>query len=259
MVAAVHGLAIGIGCTMLLHADIVYAAPEARFRLPFVDLGLVPELGASRLVPWLVGKHKAAELMLLGEFFDAAAAERMGFVNRIIDRTELLPNATATAQGAGRQAGRGDAADQAAAAPRHAAADRADGGGARDDRRAPARAGNPGHHGQCAEAQALIGNARMSLLDMVKGRLSLPVIGSPLFIISVPDLVVAQCTAGIIGSMPSLNARPAEQFEEWVIEIKERLAAHDARHPDRPAAPFAINLIVHKSNDRLEHDLARSA
>jgi nitronate monooxygenase len=96
----------------------------------------------------------------------------------------------------------------------------------------------------------------MSLLDMVKGRLSLPVIGSPLFIISVPDLVVAQCTAGIIGSMPSLNARPAEQFEEWVIEIKERLAAHDARHPDRPAAPFAINLIVHKSNDRLEHDLA---
>ena len=96
----------------------------------------------------------------------------------------------------------------------------------------------------------------MSLLDMVKGRLSLPVIGSPLFIISVPDLVVAQCTAGIIGSMPSLNARPAEQFEEWVIEIKERLAAHDARHPDRPAAPFAINLIVHKSNDRLEHDLS---
>ena len=96
----------------------------------------------------------------------------------------------------------------------------------------------------------------MSLLDMVKGRLSLPVIGSPLFIISVPDLVVAQCTAGIIGSMPSLNARPGELFEEWVIEIKERLAAHDARHPDRPAAPFAINLIVHKSNDRLEHDLA---
>lgn len=96
----------------------------------------------------------------------------------------------------------------------------------------------------------------MSLLDLVRGRLSLPVIGSPLFIISVPDLVVAQCTSGIIGSMPSLNARPVEQFEEWVIEIKERLAAHDARHPDRPAAPFAINLIVHKSNDRLEQDLA---
>jgi nitronate monooxygenase len=96
----------------------------------------------------------------------------------------------------------------------------------------------------------------MSLLETLKGRLSLPVIGSPLFIVSVPDLVVAQCTAGIIGSMPSLNARPAEQFEEWVIEIKERLAAHDARHPDRPSAPFAINLIVHKSNDRLDHDLA---
>ncbi len=96
----------------------------------------------------------------------------------------------------------------------------------------------------------------MSLLDLAKGRLSLPVIASPLFIISVPDLVVAQCTSGVIGSMPSLNARPAEQLEEWVIEIKERLAAHDARHPDRPAAPFAINLIVHRTNERLEHDLA---
>ena len=96
----------------------------------------------------------------------------------------------------------------------------------------------------------------MSLVESLKGRLSLPLIGSPLFIISVPDLVVAQCTAGVIGAMPSLNARPAEQFEEWVVEIKERLAAHDARHPDRPAAPFAINLIVHRSNDRLEHDLA---
>jgi nitronate monooxygenase len=99
------------------------------------------------------------------------------------------------------------------------------------------------------------GASRMSLLDIAKGRLSLPVIGAPLFIISVPDLVVAQCTAGIIGAMPSLNARPAVQFEEWVAEIKERLAAHDARHPDLKAAPLAINLIVHKSNDRLEHDL----
>ena len=96
----------------------------------------------------------------------------------------------------------------------------------------------------------------MSLIESLKGRLSLPLIGSPLFIISVPDLVVAQCTAGIIGAMPSLNARPGELFEEWVIEIKQRLAAHDARHPERPSAPFAINLIVHKSNDRLEHDLA---
>lgn len=94
------------------------------------------------------------------------------------------------------------------------------------------------------------------MIASLKGRLGLPAIGAPLFIISVPDLVVAQCTAGMIGAMPSLNARPAEQFEEWVVEIKERLAAHDAAHPDRPAAPFAINLIVHRSNDRLEHDLA---
>jgi nitronate monooxygenase len=95
----------------------------------------------------------------------------------------------------------------------------------------------------------------MSLHATLEGRLSLPAIAAPLFIISVPDLVVAQCTAGIVGSMPSLNARPFEQFEEWVVEIRERLAAHDARHPDRPAAPFAINLIVHRSNDRLEQDL----
>jgi nitronate monooxygenase len=96
----------------------------------------------------------------------------------------------------------------------------------------------------------------MSLLEKLKGRLSLPAIGAPLFIISVPDLVVAQCTSGIIGSMPSLNARPAEQFDEWLHEIEERLASHDRANPDRPAAPYAINLIVHRSNDRLEHDLA---
>lgn len=96
----------------------------------------------------------------------------------------------------------------------------------------------------------------MTLLESLKGRLRLPLIGSPLFIISVPDLVVAQCTSGVIGSMPSLNARPVEQLDEWLAEIKERLAAHDAAHPDRPAAPFAINLIVHRSNDRLEQDLA---
>jgi nitronate monooxygenase len=96
----------------------------------------------------------------------------------------------------------------------------------------------------------------MTLLDSLKGRLRLPLIGSPLFIISVPDLVVAQCTSGVIGSMPSLNARPVEQLDEWLAEIRERLAAHDAAHPDRPAAPFAINLIVHRSNDRLEQDLA---
>jgi nitronate monooxygenase len=96
----------------------------------------------------------------------------------------------------------------------------------------------------------------MTLLESLKGRLRLPLIGSPLFIISVPDLVVAQCTSGMIGSMPSLNARPVEQLDEWLAEIKERLAAHDAAHPDRPSAPFAINLIVHRSNDRLEQDLA---
>ncbi|WP_458094099.1 NAD(P)H-dependent flavin oxidoreductase [Roseomonas sp. WA12] len=99
----------------------------------------------------------------------------------------------------------------------------------------------------------------MSLRDLLRQRLSLPVIASPLFIISVPDLVVAQCTSGVVGSMPSLNARPAEQLEDWLAEIRERLDAHDAAHPDRPSAPFAINLIVHRSNDRLDHDLALCA
>jgi len=85
--------------------------------------------------------------------------------------------------------------------------------------------------------------------------LPLPIIGSPLFIISTPKLVIAQCKAGVIGSMPALNARPAAQLDDWLAEITEALAAHDLAHPDRPAAPFAINQIVHKSNDRLEHDL----
>jgi nitronate monooxygenase len=85
--------------------------------------------------------------------------------------------------------------------------------------------------------------------------LALPVIGSPLFIISNPKLVIEQCKAGIVGAMPALNARPASQLDEWLHEITEALAAHDRAHPDRPAAPFAINQIVHKSNDRLEHDM----
>ncbi|MEY2658154.1 MAG: hypothetical protein RLZZ395_1896 [Pseudomonadota bacterium] len=84
-------------------------------------------------------------------------------------------------------------------------------------------------------------------------------IGSPLFIISNPTLVIEQCKAGIVGSMPALNARPASQLDEWLAEITETLAAYDRAHPDNPSAPFAINQIVHKSNDRLEHDVALCA
>jgi nitronate monooxygenase len=87
-------------------------------------------------------------------------------------------------------------------------------------------------------------------------RLRLPVIGSPLFIISGPELVIAQCKAGIVGSFPALNARPAAMLDEWLHRITEELAAHNRAHPDRPAAPFAVNQIVHRSNDRLEADLA---
>ena len=87
-------------------------------------------------------------------------------------------------------------------------------------------------------------------------RVPFPVIGSPLFIISNPKLVIAQCKAGIIGAMPALNARPASLLDEWLAEITEALAAHDQAHPDQPAAPFAINQIVHKSNARLMEDMA---
>ncbi len=87
-------------------------------------------------------------------------------------------------------------------------------------------------------------------------KLQLPVVGAPLFIISNPKLVIAQCTAGIVGSFPALNARPIAQLDEWLHEITEALAAHDRAHPDRPAAPFAVNQIVHKSNARLEEDMA---
>ena len=95
----------------------------------------------------------------------------------------------------------------------------------------------------------------MSKLPPALQKLSLPVIGSPLFIISNPQLVIAQCQAGIVGSMPALNARPAAQLEGWLAEITETLAAWDKAHPEAPSAPFAINQIVHKSNDRLEHDM----
>ncbi|WP_294299083.1 nitronate monooxygenase family protein [uncultured Sphingomonas sp.] len=90
-------------------------------------------------------------------------------------------------------------------------------------------------------------------------RLRLPVIGSPLFIISNPDLVIAQCKAGIVGSFPALNARPQALLDEWLHRITEELAAWNREHPDTPAAPFAVNQIVHKSNDRLEADLATCA
>jgi nitronate monooxygenase len=96
----------------------------------------------------------------------------------------------------------------------------------------------------------------MSRLPGALAQLSFPVIGSPMFILSTPKLVIAQCIAGVVGSMPALNARPISQLDEWLAEITETLAAYNRAHPDRPAAPFAINQIVHKSNDRLEQDMA---
>ena len=94
----------------------------------------------------------------------------------------------------------------------------------------------------------------MALPQILKN-LPLPAIGSPLFIISNPKLVIEQCKAGVVGSMPALNARPAELLDEWLAEITETLAAYNRANPDKPAAPFAINQIVHKSNERLEHDM----
>ncbi|HET8695061.1 MAG: nitronate monooxygenase [Burkholderiales bacterium] len=94
------------------------------------------------------------------------------------------------------------------------------------------------------------------MLPAVLQKVSFPVIASPMFIISNPKLVIEQCKAGVVGSMPALNARPASQLDEWLAEITETLAAYNAAHPDKPAAPFAINQIVHKSNDRLEQDMA---
>jgi len=94
----------------------------------------------------------------------------------------------------------------------------------------------------------------MSLPPILQN-LRLPVIGAPLFIVSNPKLVIAQCKAGVVGSFPALNARPASQLDEWMHEITEALAEHDRDHPDAPAAPFAVNQIVHRSNDRFEHDV----
>ena len=90
-------------------------------------------------------------------------------------------------------------------------------------------------------------------------RLRLPIIGAPLFIVSNPDLVIAQCKAGIVGSFPALNARPQSQLDEWIHQITEELATHDREHPDAPSAPFAVNQIVHRSNDRFEEDMLTCA
>ena len=92
-------------------------------------------------------------------------------------------------------------------------------------------------------------------LPPVFSTLRLPAIGAPLFILSNPNLVIAQCKAGIVGSFPALNARPASQLDEWLHEITEALAEHDRAHPDAPAAPFAVNQIVHRTNDRFDHDM----
>ncbi|WP_288191689.1 nitronate monooxygenase family protein [uncultured Phyllobacterium sp.] len=96
----------------------------------------------------------------------------------------------------------------------------------------------------------------MALPEILTKKLRIPVVGAPLFIISHPALVLAQCKAGVVGSFPALNARPEAQLDEWLAEITEGLRDHDAKNPDRPAAPFAVNQIVHRSNKRLEHDLS---
>jgi nitronate monooxygenase len=96
----------------------------------------------------------------------------------------------------------------------------------------------------------------MSLPEILSKNLSLPAVCAPLFIISNPVMVIEQCKAGVVGSFPSLNARGEGEFEQWLIQIRDALAAHDAANPDQPAAPYAVNLIVHRSNNRLEEDLA---
>lgn len=95
----------------------------------------------------------------------------------------------------------------------------------------------------------------MALPESLRGKLSLPAVGAPLFIISNPDLVIAQSKAGVIGSFPALNARPAEALDQWLTRINEELDAHNQANPDSPAAPYAVNQIVHNSNDRLMHDV----
>jgi nitronate monooxygenase len=95
----------------------------------------------------------------------------------------------------------------------------------------------------------------LSLPPILANRLRLPVIGAPLFIVSNPDLVIAQCKAGVVGSFPALNARPGPVLEEWLQRITSELAEYDAAHPEAPSAPFAVNQIVHRTNERLMHDV----
>ena len=95
----------------------------------------------------------------------------------------------------------------------------------------------------------------MPLPEVLRGRLAAPIVGAPMFIVSGPELVIAQCKAGVVGSFPALNARPPELLDEWLTRIKAELADHQAAHPDAPVAPFAVNQIVHASNDRLKHDV----
>ena len=95
----------------------------------------------------------------------------------------------------------------------------------------------------------------MALPALLRDNLSIPVVGAPLFIVSNPDLVIEQCKAGIVGSFPALNARPKEMLEEWLKRITGELAEYKAKHPEKKVAPFAVNQIVHSSNDRLQHDV----
>jgi nitronate monooxygenase len=95
----------------------------------------------------------------------------------------------------------------------------------------------------------------MSLPASLQGRLRIPVIGAPMFIVSGPELVLAQCKAGIVGAFPALNARPQSMLDEWLTRISDELAAHESTNPEIPVAPFAVNQICHQSNDRLEDDI----
>ena len=125
--------------------------------------------------------------------------------------------------------------------------------------RLPEGSGESTDSGPAGQADRFRYTTDRMTLPAIFDRLALPVIGSPLFIISGPELVIAQCKAGVVGSFPALNARPQAMLDEWLHRITEELAAHNRDHPDRPAAPFAVNQIVHKSNDRLDQDLATCA